>query len=96
MKQSLSLNASSSSASPEVPYILWNLKIHYNLHKNPAFVSPLSQINAVHTLITSFFKVHFNITFPSTSKHNFNCNCIVPYLSVSHKHVNVCTVNNDV
>jgi len=57
MKQSLSLNASSFSASPEIAYIVWNLKFHYYLHKSLAFVSPLSQINEVHTHVTSFFKV---------------------------------------
>ena len=88
MKQNLSLNASSSSAGQEIPCILWNLKIHYYLHKSPMCVSVLSQIDAAHTLPATSFNAHFNIILPSTSRHNFNCNCNVSSVSVSHKHVN--------
>jgi len=42
-------------------------KVHYSIYKTFPLVPPLSQINPVHAISSYFFKIHFNIIFPSTS-----------------------------
>jgi hypothetical protein len=42
MEQSLSWEANWFSASQEIPRILWNLKVHYRIHKCPPPVPILS------------------------------------------------------
>jgi hypothetical protein len=52
MQQSPSWQVNQFSASQEIPHILWNLKVHYCIHKSPQPVPILSQINSVHTPLT--------------------------------------------
>jgi hypothetical protein len=68
MEQSPSWEANGSSASQEIPCILWNLKVHYHIYKSPPRVPIRSQIDPDHAphptsiLILSF---HLRLCLPS-------------------------------
>jgi len=59
------LEKPSHSASQEIPYFLWNLMVHYHVHKILLLALNLSQMTPLHAIPIYFSKIHSNITFPS-------------------------------
>ena len=61
LEPSPSLEANRFAASQEISRILWNPKVHYHIHKCPAPVPILSQLDLVHNTTFHILKIHLNI-----------------------------------
>ena len=55
------MEANISSASQEIPHIIWNPKVHYCVQQKPPFVPIVSHTNPTHAISSYFFNIHFNI-----------------------------------
>ena len=80
IEQIPSWEANSSSASQEIPRILWNLTVHYRVHKSPPPVHNLRQINPIYASPFRFLEIYFNIILSSTPSYSswfypLNINC---------------------
>ena len=61
MEQSPPWEGNRFSASQEIPYILWNLKIPYRVYKCLPPVPILSKIIPVYALPSHFLNIHLNV-----------------------------------
>jgi hypothetical protein len=67
MEQSRPWKAKSSSASQEIPIILWNVKVHYSIYKSRHLsLSCTRQIQSMSLTPFYFVNIHFNIILPPT------------------------------
>jgi hypothetical protein len=58
--------ARNPSASQQNPCLLWNLKVHYHVHKSPPLIPALCQKKPIQILTPYCFKIHFNIILPAS------------------------------
>jgi len=65
MEHSPSWEANTCSVTQEILHFLWNLRVHYCVHKCLPLVYILSQMKLVHILTPYFSQIHFNIILPS-------------------------------
>jgi hypothetical protein len=59
--------ATSSWIPQQFSNILYNVNVHYRMHKGPFLVPLLSQMNPFHNNPPSFSKINFNIILQPTS-----------------------------
>ena len=55
--------ANCSSASQEIPCIIWNLNVYHHIHNSLPLVPVLSRTNPVHAFQLHLFKIYLSIIF---------------------------------
>ena len=66
MERSPPWKAKSSSASQDIPHVVWNLKLCYHDHYSPPSTVPIpTQSIVVHAFLSYFSKIHFNVILSS-------------------------------
>lgn len=93
-----SWEASSRSASAELPHVLWNTKVHCHACKNQPLVPILSHTIQVHTIPFSSSKIHFIVPTtptcflpafsPKLYMHLCSFPCVVCALPISSSLIN--------
>jgi len=66
--ESFMIETNKSLASYKIPSIFWNVVVQNYIHHSrpqPTTVPALNQVNLVHAVSSSFFKICFNIISPS-------------------------------
>jgi len=81
MQQDPSSEANSSTASQKTPHVLWNLNVHYRIHKRLPCVPILSHIIPLHASASNFWKTPFNIIIPSTPS-NSKCSPAIAFFLI--------------
>jgi hypothetical protein len=83
--------ADSCSATQETQSSLWNLRVHYLVHKNPLMLLVPSLMNPVYNLLSYFFKIHFNIVFPAMPRYTLS----TKHLTLACCSTNICGIHTD-
>jgi hypothetical protein len=60
-----SREATCYSTNLEIPYPLWNLKVHYCVHKSPPPVTVLRQMNPIHIITLYYLHIVLFLCLPS-------------------------------
>jgi len=68
MEQGPSREVNRSSASQEIPHILWSPRIYYRIHKSQQPAPILNQIIPVHASSSPFPNIHLNIILLPTPR----------------------------